>query len=130
MVSILVRCIALATGDELARAAGGAITPVHVITAAMTVLDTYKNLRGHQKRELLVATIELLSNNADGIDGTADDLIPTEVARVLRDLIRSEMLANIVDHLCALRKTVVPRAWWTKCFGGGGGDDHPTAAPV
>lgn len=116
MASILVQSIALATGAELARATTGKVTPMRVITAAMTILDTYKNLRGRQKRELLVEVIDMLSNNVDGVDGTADDLVPPAVASVLRDLVRSDTVGEIVDQLCAMRAALPPwLARFTQC---------------
>jgi hypothetical protein len=106
--SILVRSIVLSTADRLAHSQGP-VTPVSVISAVMTILDTYKNLRGLQKRELLVATIDILARGSDGVEGTADDLVPPEVARVLRDLLSSNTIVDIVNHLIAMR-TKVP-AW-------------------
>lgn len=102
VASILVQSIVKSTAEMLAHTPG-TITPVSVISAAVTILDTYKNLRGLQKRELLIAAINMIARGADGVEGTADDLVPPEVARVLRSFISSDTIVDIVNNLVAMR---------------------------
>lgn len=112
VASILVRSIVLSTAERLAQPSHGPVTPVSVISAVMTIMDTYKNLRGLQKRELLVAAIDIIARGADGVEGTADDLVPPEVARVLRDMLSSNTIVDIVNHLIVMRAKMP--AWATQ----------------
>jgi len=68
-----------------------------LIAKGMEIMETYKDLQGNQKKELLVKVMEKVASGSDGIVGTEDDLIPKETVDTLKSLLTQNLLGQVMS---------------------------------
>lgn len=72
-------------------------SPMKLIAKGMEILETFPNMKGEEKKVLLVKVIEKIAAGADGIAGTEDDIIPASVVEALKTILEKDLIGDIVQ---------------------------------
>jgi hypothetical protein len=104
-------------------------SPMTIVVKAMEVVERFQLLAGEQKQTLVLEMIERIAAGADGVVGTADDVLPVETVQVLRNMLNTNTLGNTIQMIVDIGKgkfdvnkakvvveTVVPSCF--ECFKG------------
>lgn len=79
--------------------------PVHFLARAMEVLNKeYPWLSGSDKKIALIFAVEAIAKGSDGIEGTADDILPRRFVHTLKLLINNGVVEDIADVVCEASK--------------------------
>lgn len=68
-----------------------------IVTKGMELLNKYKDLKGAEKKTLLVKVLQDISAGSDGIIGTADDLLPQATVEAIKKILDGDLISDIVD---------------------------------
>lgn len=68
-----------------------------IIVKAMELIDAVPNIRGENKKELIINTIKAVAGGKDRIPGTPDDLIPEKTVRQLELLLQENMIEDTIQ---------------------------------
>lgn len=72
-------------------------SPMKLIAKGMEILETFPNMKGEEKKALLVKVIEKIAAGADGIVGTDDDIIPAAVVEALKTMLEKDLVGDIIQ---------------------------------
>jgi hypothetical protein len=72
-------------------------SPMKLIAKGMEMLETFPNMKGEEKKALLVKVIEKIAAGADGIAGTEDDIIPQSVVEALKTILEKDLIGDIIQ---------------------------------
>lgn len=72
-------------------------SPMKLIAKGMEILETFPNMKGEEKKALLVKVIEKIAAGADGVVGTEDDIIPASVVESLKTILEKDLIGDIVQ---------------------------------
>jgi len=79
-------------------------SPTKLIAKGMEIMETFPNMSGQQKKEMLFRIIEKLAAGADGIAGTDDDIIPATTVAALKMILEKNLLEDIVQVITSAAK--------------------------
>lgn len=79
-------------------------SPTQLIAKGMEIMETFPNMNGSQKKQLLVKVVEKVAAGADGIAGTEDDIIPKSVVDALKTLLEKNLVEDIVQVMLSAAK--------------------------
>lgn len=68
-----------------------------IVTKGMELLNKYKDLKGSDKKSLLVKVLQDISAGNDGIIGTADDLLPQPTVEAIKKILDGDLISDIVN---------------------------------
>lgn len=68
-----------------------------IVTKGMELLNKYKDLKGTDKKTLLVKVLQDISAGNDGIIGTADDLLPQSTVEAIKKILDGDLISDIVN---------------------------------
>ena len=85
------------------------VTSFNNATDVLAVIKTVA-IAARGDRQGALEMIEKLANGQDGVQGTADDVIPAETAAKLRALLDMELVVDLMDALAGKKQ-------WTAVFG-------------
>lgn len=95
-----------------AMIAAGRVSPFSVIEIVRAVVATGASW------DIVEDVVEEIAKGADGIGGTADDLIPQSVLGVMLTLLRTGAVRDLVSWVAALSRAAAPAAppqsWWRR----------------
>jgi len=72
-------------------------SPMQVIAKAMEIAERFKYLDGKLKKKLLLEVLTRIAAGADGIAGTADDLIPAKTMATLKMMLEGDLVEQTID---------------------------------
>jgi len=72
-------------------------SPMKLIAKGMEMLETFPNMKGEEKKALLVKVIEKIAAGADGVSGTEDDIIPAAVVESLKIMLEKDLVGDIIQ---------------------------------
>ena len=76
-------------------------SPMKLIAKGMEMLETFPNMKGEEKKALLVKVIEKIAAGADGIAGTDDDIIPVAVVDALKTMLEKDLVGDIIQVIAS-----------------------------
>ena len=76
-------------------------SPMKLIAKGMEMLETFPNMKGEEKKALLVKVIEKIAAGADGIAGTDDDIIPQAVVESLKVMLEKDLVGDIIQVIAS-----------------------------
>jgi hypothetical protein len=74
-------------------------SPMSLLQEAYKIAQSFPALSIADKKEMVVFSLEKLACGADGIAGTADDLIPADVINQIRILLDTQILDGMIDFV-------------------------------
>jgi hypothetical protein len=77
---------------------------IEIITVCMELVETYPNLSGKDKSDLVIKALVEISKGPDGMIGTSDDLIPASVLDVLKTILQLGIVQSIIDEIIKATK--------------------------
>lgn len=72
-------------------------SPMKLIAKGMELLETFPNMKGEEKKDLLIKVIEKIAAGADGVVGTDDDIIPAAVVEALKTMLEKDLIGDIIQ---------------------------------
>jgi hypothetical protein len=72
-------------------------SPMQIVTKTMEIAERFKYLDGKLKKKLLLEVLTRVAAGADGVAGTADDLIPAKTMATLKMMLESDLVDQTVD---------------------------------
>lgn len=97
MEQINIAKVSLMLQEAIVKKEVDASSAMVLIAKGMEIMETYKDLQGNQKKELLVKVMEKVASGSDGIVGTEDDLIPKETVDTLKSLLTQNLLGQVMS---------------------------------
>lgn len=97
MDNIVVAKVALLLQESILKKEINGASPMTIVTKGMELMETFPNMSGAQKKELLTKVIERVAAGKDGIVGTDDDIIPKECVEALKLMLEKQLLEGIVS---------------------------------
>lgn len=72
------------------------ISAFSFIAKGMEIMDTFPNLTGEEKKNMLLNVIKKVAAGADGILGTDDDILPKECVETLQFILNKNLAEDII----------------------------------
>jgi len=74
--------------------------PIQFVKEAVNVVATFTNSDSiDEQKQIALKVIEKIAAGADGISGTADDLIPFDVVQKLAAIVNSDLLTSLINFV-------------------------------
>lgn len=96
MDNIVVAKVALLLQESILKKEIDGKSPMVIITKGMELMETFPNMKGPEKKDLLIKVIQRISAGKDGIVGTEDDIIPKECVDALQTILDKNLLEGVV----------------------------------
>ena len=96
--------ISLAIRKAIETKALDPTSAMSIIRKGMELLDTFKNVKGAEKKQILFRVLEQVSAGSDGILGTSDDLLPEATLKAIKAIMDGDLVGDIVDTFVAITK--------------------------
>jgi len=92
----------LAASEDLAKqlvecALKKNLSAMEILQKGMELVSYIVKLSVPQRKECVIAALEQLAKGADGIAGTADDLIPEDTLKMLEIMVQHNIIGDIID---------------------------------
>jgi hypothetical protein len=81
-----------------------AASAMSIVRKGMELLNAYPQLRGAEKKAVLIRVLEQVSAGNDGVLGTDDDLLPPATLKAMKALLEGDLIGDIVDTFVAFTK--------------------------
>lgn len=69
-------------------------SPFAVVTKGMEIVQRLPAMKGSEKKELLLKVLRQIAAGKDGIEGTADDLLPAKTVDAIQMLLEKDLIAD------------------------------------
>lgn len=96
MDNIVVAKVALMLQESILKKEINGSSPMVIVTKGMELMETFPNMTGPQKKDLLVKVIQRVAAGKDGVVGTEDDIIPKECVEALQTMLDKNLLEGVV----------------------------------
>jgi len=96
MDNIVIAKISLLLQESILKKEIDGGSAMMIITKGMELMQTFPNMTGTQKKEVLIKVIQRLAAGKDGIVGNEDDIIPKECVEALQIFLEKNLLEGIV----------------------------------
>lgn len=80
------------------------VSPSAIVQYGMGLMNGYDYLKGSDKKAVLLEVIRRVAVGADGVAGTADDIIPPIAVRGLTVLLEQNLVGDVIDLVAGLTK--------------------------
>lgn len=97
MDSVIVAKVAVLLQEAIVKKEVDASSAMVVVAKGMELMETFPNMTGPQKKDLLVKVIERVAAGKDGIIGNEDDIIPKECVEALKVMMEKDLLGSVVS---------------------------------
>lgn len=79
------------------------VSPSSLIARGTEIMGTFQALSGPQKKDALIQVVRRLAAGVDGVEGTADDLIPPVALRGLLTMLDQNLMGDVIDLIAGLK---------------------------
>jgi hypothetical protein len=97
LIAALFKKDTLALPGTVSEAVAKMPSTIDLIKTGMELASDLINLSGPERKECLVAALAMIAKGADGIAGTADDLIDAKTLELLNTMIEHNIVGDIID---------------------------------
>ena len=104
MDSIIVSKITLLLQEGILKGEIAKDSPMKLIVKGMEIMETFPNMDGNKRKEMLVKVVEKIAAGADGIIGTDDDIIPIAVVEGLKAILEKDLVGDIIEVITSAAK--------------------------
>lgn len=81
------------------------LTYLELITMIMEEVENIKNLNGVDKKIYVIELLKKIISGEDNINGTKDDLIPSNTANIIYKLIEDDTISSIIETIIYITRT-------------------------
>ena len=97
LIAALFKKDTLALPGTVSEAVAKMPSTIDLIKTGMELASDLINLSGPERKECLIAALGMIAKGADGIAGTADDLIDAKTLELLDTMIEHNIVGDIID---------------------------------
>jgi hypothetical protein len=97
LIAALFKKDTLALPGTVSEAVAKMPSTIDLIKTGMELASDLINLSGPERKECLIAALAMIAKGADGIAGTADDLIDAKTLELLNTMIEHNIVGDIID---------------------------------
>uniref|UniRef100_A0A6C0CR58 Uncharacterized protein n=1 Tax=viral metagenome TaxID=1070528 RepID=A0A6C0CR58_9ZZZZ len=97
MEKVIASKIAILIEESILKGEISKDSPMKLIAKGMEMLEMFPNMKGDEKKALLVKAIEKIAVGADGVAGTDDDIIPKSVVDALKTILEKDLIGDIIQ---------------------------------
>lgn len=74
-------------------------SPIDLIKSGMVLVKDIACLSGHERKECLVAALQIIAKGKDGVAGTEDDVLAPETMTMLNVMLEHNIVEHVVEAL-------------------------------
>lgn len=83
--------------DAIEKSAFDVTSPTAVVAKCMEIVETFPQLKGENKKKLVMQVIERVIAGKDGVVGTADDVLAPGTVLALQTMLNTDMLSDTIQ---------------------------------
>ena len=97
MDNVIVAKVAVFLQEAILKKEIDATSPMRIVAKGMEFMETFPNMTGIQKKDLLIKVLGRVAAGKDGIVGNADDIIPKECMEGLTYMLEKNLVGSVVS---------------------------------
>jgi hypothetical protein len=104
MDNIIISKITLLLQEGILKGDIAKDSPMKLIAKGMEIMESFPNMDGTKKKEMLIKVVEKIAAGADGVAGTDDDIIPVAVVGGLKAILEKDLVGDIIQVITSAAK--------------------------
>lgn len=97
MDNVIVAKVSVLLQEAIVKKEIDSTSAMVIVAKGMELMETFPNMTGSQKKDLLVKVIERVAAGKDGIIGNEDDIIPKECVEALKLMLEKDLIGSVVS---------------------------------
>lgn len=72
-------------------------SPFAIVAKGMEIVNQFPSMNGHEKKALLMKVLRQIAAGKDGIEGTADDLLPMKTLDAIQMMLDKDLVSDFAN---------------------------------